>query len=263
MTVAPSARVSPELIVAAGCAIALITFGPRAAAGLFQIPITAEYGWGRDVFGLAIAVQNLLWGVGQPFAGAVADRFGATRVLCAGALLYALGLVVMAHATTPGHAASRRRRSDRLRAVGLLVQSRARRLGKLLPEDWRPIAFGAGTAAGSFGQFLFPPIGNVLIDALGWHQALIVFAVSVLVVLPLSFPLATRKPAPRRGGRPRPLPISRSRKRCRKRSGIAATCCWCSASSPAVSSSPSSPPTCRPISRMPGCPRRSAAGRWR
>ena len=102
MTVAPSARVSPELIVAAGCAIALVTFGPRAAAGLFQIPITTEYGWGRDVFGLAVAVQNLLWGLGQPFAGAVADRFGATRVLCAGALLYALGLVVMAHATTPG-----------------------------------------------------------------------------------------------------------------------------------------------------------------
>src|SRR3954466_14724297 len=94
MSASPSARVSPELIVAAGCAIALVTFGPRAAAGLFQIPITTEYGWGRDVFGLAVAVQNLLWGLGQPFAGAVADRFGATRVLCAGALLYALGLVV-------------------------------------------------------------------------------------------------------------------------------------------------------------------------
>src|SRR3712207_4911808 len=101
---APSAPsgVSPQLIVLSGCLIALITFGPRASAGLFQIPMTVEYGWGRDVFSLAIAIQNLLWGVGQPFAGAVADRFGAFRVLCAGALLYALGLVVMAYATTTG-----------------------------------------------------------------------------------------------------------------------------------------------------------------
>ena len=98
----PRRRFSPELIVAAGCAIALITFGPRATAGLFQIPMTQEYGWGRDTFGLAIAIQNLLWGVGQPFAGGIADRFGAVRVICFGALLYALGLVVMANATTPG-----------------------------------------------------------------------------------------------------------------------------------------------------------------
>src|SRR5919202_5749822 len=94
-------RISPELIVLAGCLIALIGFGPRASAGLFQVPMTAEFGWGRDIFGLAIALQNLLWGIGQPFAGAVADRFGATRVLCVGALMYALGLVVMAYAATP------------------------------------------------------------------------------------------------------------------------------------------------------------------
>src|SRR5215218_9083811 len=99
---ASSSRVSPEFIVLAGCLIALIGFGPRASAGLFQVPMTAEFGWGRDIFGLAIAIQNLLWGVGAPFAGAVADRFGATRVLCAGALLYALGLVMMANASTPG-----------------------------------------------------------------------------------------------------------------------------------------------------------------
>src|SRR3954471_11251883 len=99
---ATARRISPELIVLSGCLIALITFGPRASSGLFQVPMTAEFGWGRDIFGLAIALQNLLWGIGQPFAGAVADRFGAMRVLCAGALLYAIGLVVMAYATTPG-----------------------------------------------------------------------------------------------------------------------------------------------------------------
>ena len=80
---AAARRASPELIVLCGCLIALITFGPRASLGLFQIPMTGEFGWGRDTFGLAIALQNLLWGVGQPFAGAVADRFGTVRVLCA------------------------------------------------------------------------------------------------------------------------------------------------------------------------------------
>ena len=166
-------RISPELVVGAGCLIALITFGPRAAAGLFQLPMIAEYGWGREVFSLAIAIQNLLWGVGAPFAGAVADRFGMVRVLCAGALLYALGLVVMSQATSPGmmHLGA-----GVLIGFGLAGCSFNLVLGafsKLLPETWRPIAFGAGTAAGSFGQFFYPPIGNILIDSLGWHQALV------------------------------------------------------------------------------------------
>src|SRR5215217_347704 len=185
-------RISPELVLGAGCLIALITFGPRAAAGLFQLPMVAEYGWGREVFSLAIAIQNLLWGVGAPFAGAVADRFGMVRVLCAGALLYALGLVVMSQATSPGmmHLGA-----GVLIGFGLAGCSFNLVLGafsKLLPESWRPMAFGAGTAAGSFGQFFYPPIGNILIDSLGWHQALVVFALSVLAVLPLSLPLATR-----------------------------------------------------------------------
>ncbi len=191
----PHARVSPEFIVLAGCLIALIGFGPRASAGLFQVPMTAEYGWGRDIFGLAIAIQNLLWGLGQPFAGAVADRFGATRVLCAGALLYALGLVVMANASTPGmlHLGA-----GVLIGFGLAGCSFNLVIGafsKLLPEAWRPLAFGAGTAAGSFGQFLYPPIGSALIEAFGWTSTLIVFASSVLLILPLSIPLATRRHA--------------------------------------------------------------------
>src|SRR3712207_4414576 len=188
-------RVSPEFIVLAGCLVALIGFGPRASAGLFQVPMTGEFGWGRDIFGLAIAIQNLLWGIGQPFAGAVADRFGATRVLCAGALLYALGLVVMSYASTPGmlHLGA-----GVLVGFGLAGCSFNLVIGafsKLLPEAWRPMAFGAGTAAGSFGQFLFPPLGNVLIESFGWHQALVIFAASVLLVLPLSLALATRPDA--------------------------------------------------------------------
>ena len=94
--------------------------------GLFMQPVSDANGWGRDVFALAFALQNLLWGVGQPFAGAIADRFGTLRVLCGGALLYALGLVLMAYSTTPLTLQSDRRRADRLRAVGLLVQSGGR-----------------------------------------------------------------------------------------------------------------------------------------
>lgn len=186
-------RVSPELVVVTGCLIALVTFGPRASVGLFQVPMTSEYGWGRDVFGLAIAVQNLLWGVGQPFAGAVADRFGTVRVLMVGAIMYALGLVVMATATSPGMLTLG---AGVLVGFGLSACSFTLVLGafgKLLPEQWRPMAFGAGTAAGSLGQFFFPPIGNLLIASFGWQEALFWFAMSILIVLPLSLALATRK----------------------------------------------------------------------
>ena len=187
----PRTRLSPQAVVLAGCAIALISFGPRAAAGLFQVPMTSEYGWGRDVFGLALAIQNLCWGIGQPFAGAIADRFGAVRVFCAGGLLYALGLVLMAYGTTPVlvHLGAGVLVGFGLSGCsGNLVISV---FGKLLPESWRPMAFGASTAAGSLGQFLFLPTASVLIDTVGWHQTLVGFAVIVLVILPLSLALAT------------------------------------------------------------------------
>ncbi|TCR61201.1 MFS transporter [Bosea sp. BK604] len=193
MNAAPQRSYAPEIIVAAGCLIALITFGPRASAGLFQIPMTVQFGWGRDTFGLALAIQNLLWGLGAPFAGAIADRFGTVRVLCAGALLYAAGLVMMAYASTPLqlHLGAGVLIGFGLSACSFNLVLAA--FGKLLPESWRPMAFGAGTAAGSFGQFLFPPIGNILIDTLGWQQALVVFAFTLLPVLPLTVILATRK----------------------------------------------------------------------
>src|SRR5215218_5116634 len=138
-----SRRISPELVVAAGCAIALITAGPRATAGLFQIPMTTEYGWGRDVFSLAIALQNLLWGVGQPFAGAVADRFGAVRVICAGAVLHAIGLALMVYSTTP---LMLQLTAGVLLGLGLAGSSFTIVLGafgKLMPERWRSFSFGA------------------------------------------------------------------------------------------------------------------------
>ena len=94
---------TPAILVAVGCAIALLSFGPRSSLGQFLSPLSFERGWGRDAFSLALALQNLLWGLGQPFAGAVADRFGAVRVLCTGALLYGAGLVPVSytHLTLP------------------------------------------------------------------------------------------------------------------------------------------------------------------
>jgi MFS family permease len=170
----------------------LLTFGPRSTLGLFQIPISKDFGWNREVFSFAIAIQNLLWGVGQPFAGGLADRYGSLRVLIVGGLLYAGGLIIMSVSSTPG---------SMMLGAGVLIGFGLSgcsfnvvigAFGKLLPERWRGVAFGAGTAAGSFGQFLFPPIGNVLISAVGWQETLLIFGLTLLLIVPLAVPLATR-----------------------------------------------------------------------
>jgi len=144
------------VIIICGCLIALLSFGPRSSLGFFIQPMGREFAWGRDVFGLALALQNLLWGLGQPIAGAIADRFGVLRVMIVGALLYAGGLFLMRYSTTP------------------------------LSLD-----LGAGTAAGSFGQFLFAPFGVAMIDNFGWQAALTVFAFLMLLIVPLSLAIAT------------------------------------------------------------------------
>ena len=179
------------MIIICGCAIALLSFGPRSSLGFFIQPMSREFSWGRDVFGLALALQNLLWGLGQPIAGAIADRFGVLRVMCVGALLYAGGLLMMRYAATP---LSLDLGAGVLIGFGLsgcsfnLVLSA---FSKLLPPEKRGIALGAGTAAGSFGQFLFAPFGVAMIDNFGWQAALMVFAVLMLLIVPLSLALAT------------------------------------------------------------------------
>jgi MFS family permease len=182
---------TPAVIVLCGCMVALLSFGPRSTLGFFLTPQSQANGWGRDVFGLALALQNIIWGVGQPVAGVLADRFGIVRVLCAGGALYALGLVLMAWSTTPllldisaglligfGLAGC---------SFGIVLAA----LGKLLPERWRTLGFGAGTAAGSFGQFLYAPLTVSLIDTVGWQETLVLFAGATLLILPFSFALAT------------------------------------------------------------------------
>src|ERR1700754_504336 len=182
---------TPLIIIICGCAIALLSFGPRSALGFFVQPMSREFVWGRDVFGLALALQNLLWGLGQPIAGAIADRFGLLRVMAVGALLYAAGLLLMRYSSTP---LSLDIGAGVLIGFGLsgssfnLVLSA---FSKLLPPERRGIALGAGTAAGSFGQFLFAPFGVAMIDNFGWQTALTVFAGLMLLIVPLAFALST------------------------------------------------------------------------
>ena len=186
---------TPAVIAVCGCLIGMMTFGPRSTLGFFLTPLSQAHGWGRDVFALALAVQNLLWGLGQPLAGAIADRYGANRVLSVGALLYAAGLVMMAYAT---NAAVLELSAGLLIGFGLSGCAFTVVLGafgKLLPEHWRSLVFGAGTAAGSFGQFLYSPVAVMLMGVVGWQETLVIFGLSLLIVLPLSLALATGRSA--------------------------------------------------------------------
>jgi MFS family permease len=182
---------TPAIILICGSLIAMLTFGPRSAFGFFLTPMSNAHGWGREVFALAFAVQNLLWGIGQPIAGAVADRFGSARVLCTGMLLYTAGLALMTVSTTP---MTLNITAGVLIGFGLsgcsfnIVLSA---FGKLLKPEWRGLALGLGTAAGSFGQFLFAPFGVAMIDHYGWSSALLVFGGLLVLGVPMALALMT------------------------------------------------------------------------
>lgn len=187
---------TPLVVVICGCTIAMLTFGPRSTFGFFMQPMSKEFAWGRDVFAFAFAIQNLLWGIGQPVAGALADKFGTMRVVAIGGLMYALGLALMRYSDTPLALNA---------TVGVLIgfglsgcsfNLVVSAFAKVVPEQWRGVALGAGTASGSFGQFLFAPFGVALLDNFGWNTALLVFACLMLLVVPLSLALATPKADP-------------------------------------------------------------------
>jgi MFS family permease len=182
---------TPAVIILCGCLISLIGFGPRSTFGLFLTPMSSANGWGRDVFALAFALQNLLWGMAQPFAGAIADRFGMVRVLSVGALLYALGLVMMAYTTSPVTLQITAGALVGFGLAGCSFNLVIAAFGKLLDPRYRTLAIGAGTAAGSFGQFLFSPLGVALIGGIGWQNALLVFAGMLLFIVPMAIALAT------------------------------------------------------------------------
>jgi len=203
---AKRSKFPPEVVIAAGCLIGMITFGPRSAIGQFQLPILGDFQLGSDVFSFAMALQYLFWGLGQPFAGALADRFGTGRVLSVGAVIYAAGLTLMAWASTPT--------SFTLTAgvlLGFGISACSFNLvigafGKLLPAHRRSMAFGLGTAAGSFGQFLFSPFAGGMIAAFGWMTTVFVFSAVILLCIPLSMALAMRddgQSAPQPGDAPK------------------------------------------------------------
>ena len=182
---------TPLVILICGGLIGAISFGPRAALGLFLTPMSSAYGWSREVFALALAIQVLVWGTAQPFAGAIADRFGSMRVLSAGAVLYCAGLALMAYSTTPGML---NLTAGILTGLGIAGSSFAiviAAFGKLMPPHMRTLAFGVGTAAGSFGQFMFSPLAVGFIDWFGWQHALVAFGIITLLIVPLSLAVHT------------------------------------------------------------------------
>ncbi len=196
---------TPALVIGFGCLITLIAFGPRSTLGFFLTPMSSAHHWGRDVFAFALALQNLLWGIGQPLGGMIADRFGTMRVVCVGAMLYAAGLVLMSHATSAPLLDASAGVLIGFGLAGCSFPVVLAAFGKILPQEWRSVGFGFGTAAGSFGQFLYSPIAVALMDTFGWQQTLIIFAVSMLGVLPLSLALATQPSAATREVSPQSL----------------------------------------------------------
>ncbi len=186
---------SAPLVIGIGCLIAIVSNGPRTTMGFFLTPMSNEYGWGREVFALAIAIQTLTWGIGQPFVGMLADKFGTARVLTSGILLYALGLVLMSRTSNPVMLQLTAGVLLGLGVAGSAFLLVTAAFARLLPENMRTIGYGLGTAAASVGQFIFAPLGQGFIQTYGWQATLTIMAAIVLIVPVLSFVMRGRPQA--------------------------------------------------------------------
>jgi predicted MFS family arabinose efflux permease len=188
-----AARVTPSLsmiqVLLCGAAIVTLSMGIRHGFGLWLQPITMERGWTRETFAFALAVQNLAWGVAGPFAGALADRFGAFKVLLGSALLYSAGLVSMAPATSGLAFTASAGILIGMAQAGCTYAVIYGVISRNVPADRRSWAMGVTAAAGSFGQFLMVPVASGLIGAFGWKEALVILGVGVLAIIPLAFGL--------------------------------------------------------------------------
>ena len=180
---------TPLVVIVAGCLISMVGFGVRSSFGVYLEPMTSAQGWSRETFGFAMALQNLCWGIGLPFAGALADKYGPTRVVGFGAVIYAIGVwgmsvseSAMALSMTGGVLAGL---GVAFSAFTLAMASMVRVVG---PEK-RSLVLGLGTAAGSLGQVIFSPLTHGFINSFGWSQALVIFAVTTLVMIPLALML--------------------------------------------------------------------------
>jgi MFS family permease len=186
-------KLSPTTVLICGGILLTIAMGIRHGFGFFLPPMSAAFGWKREVFAFALGLQNLVWGVAQPFTGMLADRYGALRVLLAGTLCYAAGLALMTVSAT-GLAFS----GSAGVLIGLALSGTTYSviygvIGRTFPEQRRSWALGIAAAAGSFGQFIMIPVEQSLISGFGWLQALLVLAVMSLAMAPLAFGL--REPA--------------------------------------------------------------------
>jgi MFS family permease len=186
---------SPLLVLVCGCLILCIGFGIRAGFGLFLQPMGLEYGWGRQVFSLSIAIQNLAWGALGAVAGGMADRFGAGRVVAGAGVAYVFGLIGMSLVETPlgMHLSTGVFIGMALGGTGFGIILAV--IGRTVPAEKRSFAMGIATAAGSFGQFALLPVTQYLITHFDWHTALVAMAGIAALIVPLAWALAG-KPAP-------------------------------------------------------------------
>ena len=176
----------PLLILTAGSLVLALAIGTRLTFGLFLEPLSTDLGWGREVFALAIAFQNLAWGLTQPIAGMLVDRYGSGRVLAVGGLLYAGGVLLMSQTSSPLDAGLS---AGVLVGLGLSATSFAVVLpavGRVVSPEKRSLAVGVVSAAGSVGQFVMVPVGQAFISSYGWSTALVLLAVIVLLIVPLA-----------------------------------------------------------------------------
>ena len=181
---------TPVVILLAGTVVLILAFGIRTSFGIFMVPISENMGWGREVFGFSMAMQNLLWGAAQPFAGAISDRWGSGRVIAGCGALYVLGLLVMAGAATP---------LGMTTGVGIVIGIALSGTGfpvvlaviaRSVPEEKRSLYLGLGAAGGSSGQVLMVPIAHGLLGSMDWTMALLVLAAMAAVMVPLAAALA-------------------------------------------------------------------------
>jgi predicted MFS family arabinose efflux permease len=183
---------SNRTVLVCGALILMLAMGVRQTMGLFMPQMTVANGWTRDEFALAIALQNILWGVFVPFAGAIADRYGAGRVLVANGICYVLGLVLMAMSQTPLHLGISAGLLIGLALSGTTFGVVMGVVAKVVAPEKRSVALGIVGAGGSFGQFAMVPYGGALISGLGWYVALFVLAATAALIIPLAAGLAGR-----------------------------------------------------------------------
>ncbi|HLV84388.1 MFS transporter [Devosia alba] len=184
------------VLIIAGCAVAAIGNGVRTSFGLFTLPMTADLNLSREGWGMAMAIQNLAWGIAQPFAGAYADRVGTGRTIAVGAAIYALGVLLMIVSPTAGVLAVT---AGIITGVGIAISSFSvvmAAFGRAVPPEKRSLIFGVATAASSFGQFAFAPISQGFINAFGWQSALLYLGMALLLIIPLSYALRGRTENP-------------------------------------------------------------------